>query len=274
MAQEVKKYIGNDLNVARDLIVQGQTSGISANGLANGYGTYNSSRDDFIVTPISGTNQITLSQTPFTVEAENIIGGQCYLLRDLTGSSGQEVIEIPLVNFEYLSNTLTLRDFDDTFLSTDTVVLKISGPLRGFDINQDVFKFIEQVRERDTADSWLGLGVFDAATNLSVTTHNEPIYWNSGHRDMDIEIKNLTGTGITVNAYVTGYADADINPSDPDNDADWTRANLRIFGTNMELSGGDGNIYNTVDKINPEMILIHVNVTDSTNTINVRYRKY
>lgn len=168
--------------------------------------------------------------------------------------------------------TLDISGIAGTVDTNDVITIFCDEEALAYDDSQDILKTIDQVRPVDTANDWLALA--DNLTGLAIGNTYYPIYWNSGHRNLDLTIDTFdTSTSITITAWITGNADASVT-TDPDGDEDWKSFSNTLLGASSmdELSS---TLYTTVNDLNPEIILIKVEVaTAADGAVNIRYRTY
>lgn len=91
----------------------------------------------------SGGKTITLSGLPFTLLAEHVTGGSIKKI-DTNG----DVTNLSLTNVTVSGDIITLGDIDD-FVVTDEVSVVLRATEKGFDFNQDVFKFNRENTDPD-----------------------------------------------------------------------------------------------------------------------------
>jgi len=171
MADRIARYIGNDLTVEHDLIINGEVAGGSSSSSS---GNYSNAKDDFNVSIIVGTKTITLSQLPFTIDIKNIIGGSA----KVTGLSGNtyttEILSVDAIDL--IGDNITFNGFARDFSTNDEVTLTLSGPDKSYD--QDLNTTLTQ--EQSPIYSYYSDSVVIVSdTNLAVNNYFSSIPWGN-----------------------------------------------------------------------------------------------
>jgi len=168
--------------------------------------------------------------------------------------------------------TMDLSGLSGTPSSTDSFQIIVAVEDTTKDSSLNVVKTAEQVNDRDPANSWLAL--VDNATSISIGSYYYPIYWNAGHRSIDLSIDSISGTNLVLTAWVTGNSDASVT-TDPESDEDWKNWSLAILG-GVNINETSSKIYRSLPldvEFAPSIILFKLVVSEvSDGALNIRYR--
>ena len=102
----------------------------AASGVAGGLSVYHNINDaDFNVAPVVGTNTVTVTGTPFTMEVGNVIIGAAYVIDNLGNR-----IDLPIKTLlDITGDVITFGSYTGTFAATDEVIILMLAATKAYD---------------------------------------------------------------------------------------------------------------------------------------------
>lgn len=266
MAERITKYIANDLNVANDLKILGT---LHPNVLTSP-GSYSNAKDDFIVSVNSGTSSVTLSATPFTVDINNIVLGAAYV-SSLSGTTYQ-IETLPLDNIDFVTDTITFNSFNRNFTDNDSVIIVLTGPDKGYDLDQNTYLTQEQSPLWSYYSSTLEI---ISSTNSAVNNYFEIIYWgNYNHGSISLLATDAGTTGCTVRIYTEVIPDSTVPTAGGTPSNGWIDITDSIIDVNT-TEQSQIKFYTIFDtSFRPDRLLLEYEFTSSTNAIDAYVKKW
>lgn len=262
MAEKIKKYIANDLNVANDLKILGT---LHPNILTSP-GSYSSAKNDFIVAVNTGTKSITLSSTPFTVEIKNIILGAAYI-STVSGSS-YTTETLSLNNIDFIYDTITFNDFTRDFTSDDEVILVLTGPERGYD---SLLNSLLTIDLNPVWEKYSDTTTIVSSTNSAINNYFEIINWGNFNHGY-LTMLATDPSGCTVRIYTEVIPDSTIPSNGGSPSSGWIDITSTITSVNTN-SQTQIKFYEVLD-FRPDRLLIEYVFTSATNAIDAYVKKW
>jgi hypothetical protein len=264
MAERLTKYIANDLNVANDLKILGT---LHPNVLTSP-GSYSNAKDDFTLTVNSGTKTVTLSATPFTVEIKNIVLGAAYVAA-LTGST-YSVETLSINDIDFANDVITFNGFSRNFTDNDNVILVITGPDKGYDIDQNTMLTQEQSPLWSYYSETLEV---ISSTNIAINKYFETITWGNYNHGF-ISLLATDSVGCSVKIYTEVIPDSTVPATGGSPSNGWIEITDSIVDVNT-TNQTQIKFYSVFDNsFRPDRLLIEYEFTSATNAIDAYIKKW
>lgn len=229
-----------------------------------GNNIYSNAQNDFTATPTSGSKIITVTGLPFTLEAKHVINGS---IKEI--SSAGAISAVKLSNVTVSSGVVTLSGATN-FGSGSSVLMTITGPNKGYDVNLDISKTIEQsplwayyIEESlvDTTNINSGSNYYPSSTGATIAGY-----------------KNLSLTGKFIDADGIMSMSLECTNDEDTTNADWVKTygyNTKNNTTINELYVSASTLTFSLDfnEFNFSSYRVYVSGSGATNTAIIKSRK-
>jgi hypothetical protein len=221
-------------------------------GAGGGASTYSTAQEDMTVAVNPGTSTFTISPTrfPVTIEPDHIIsGGFCKVKLASTGNTE----DCDLTNVDVSGTVVTLAD-QAVFATGDQIFLKLEGPLKHDDPNQDAEKSI--VYNPDYAhytdpENWSLTDV----TGIQRTVVNMSSF---RHMNFQYSYSQTGAQTATMKAYKSNVASADTTTL-----TNWIDCSTGLLGSATIVLASTGSFegYGQTGPVSPLKYMLEIDIT-------------